>query len=179
MAALSAEARSRLKDLVELEPTKNKELQDRWGLDSGSEVHAYLEAELGEYYYRDDDSLIRATPAAAELVGGESGPVTVSPLQSRILEVLGGPDEDPISVVATLHRVRAAGPDPGVDAVRSALRGLVDRGVVETVHRTVPTYRLAAPLTDLWVTTAEDTEDPSTDQDSDDRTDPTPTRRGG
>jgi hypothetical protein len=44
---LTEEARSRLADIVELQPTKNKVLQDRWELSSGSEVHQYLETELG------------------------------------------------------------------------------------------------------------------------------------
>jgi len=65
---LSEQAKKRLADVVQLQPTKNKELQERWGIDSGSEIHQYLESELGEYYYRDDNSLIRATEEAAELV---------------------------------------------------------------------------------------------------------------
>ena len=48
-----------------------------------------------------------------------------------------------MSVVATLHAVRDAGADPEVDDVRSALRSLVDMGIVETVQKTVPTFRLA------------------------------------
>ena len=70
---LSEQARSRLADLVALQPTKNAELQERWGMESGSEVHQYLESELKEYYYRDDDSLIRATPTAEAELGVESG----------------------------------------------------------------------------------------------------------
>jgi hypothetical protein len=61
---LSEEARDRLADVVELQPTKNSELQDRWELDSGSDVHQYLESELSDYYYRDDNSLIRASSAS-------------------------------------------------------------------------------------------------------------------
>jgi len=66
--ALSDEARERLADIVELQPTKNSELQDRWGMDSGSDVHQYLENELKEYYYRNEDSLICATPEAVEVM---------------------------------------------------------------------------------------------------------------
>jgi hypothetical protein len=144
---LSAEARERLADLVELQPTKNSELGERWGLDSGSDVHAYLEAELSDYYYRDEDSLIRATPAATELVDGAAAAaeqtLTVSPLQETILDVLPDADGEPQSVVATLHGLRDAGLDPEVDEVRSALHSLVDKGAVERERTTVPTFRLA------------------------------------
>jgi len=68
---LSSEAQARLVDLVKLQPTKNKELQERWNLDSGSEVHQYLESELKSYYYRDENSLIRATDGAEQLVSDE------------------------------------------------------------------------------------------------------------
>jgi len=77
--------------------------------------------------------------------------MTVSPLQWTIVEVLAGPDEEPQSVVATLQAVRAAGEDPEVDDVRSALRSLADMGVVETVQKTVPTFRLAVSREDLDV----------------------------
>jgi hypothetical protein len=58
----------RVVDLVRLQPTKNAELQDQWGLASGSEVHQYLESQLKEYYYRDGDGYIRATDTADEFV---------------------------------------------------------------------------------------------------------------
>src|SRR6056297_1916617 len=113
---LSDEARERLEDIVALQPTKNAELQDRWGLDSGSEVHQYLESELKEYYYRNENSLICATEEGNALVDGEDSDrvqtMTISPLQGTIVEVLAGPDEEPGSVVATLQSVRAAGEDP-------------------------------------------------------------------
>lgn len=174
---LSDQARRRLEDLVELQPTKNKELQDRWGLDSGSEVHAYLESELGDYYYRDDNSLIRATPEAVRIVGGTPDSIPVTPLQDDVLAVVPDPDEESISVVATLHRLRDDSVE--VDAVRRALRGLADRGLVERVQRTVPTYRLAAPRTefDIEVRDAADTGAETTETDQ--REDPTPTRRSG
>ncbi len=142
---LSEEAESRLADLVALQPTKNAELQERWGMDSGSEVHRYLETELEEYYYRNEDSLVCATPAAAELLGMETDEdlVRVPELQARILQVLAGPDEEPQSVVSVLHDVRETGLDADPDAVRSGLRSLEDRGVVELVRKTVPTFRLA------------------------------------
>jgi hypothetical protein len=145
---LSEQARERLADVVKLQPTKNAALQERWGLDSGSEVHSYLESELGEYYYRNEDSLICATPEAEALVDGEAiedgqRPVDATPLQVAILDVLAGPEEEPQSVVATLQDLRAAGQDPSVDEVRSALHTLVDKGAVERVRKTVPTFRLA------------------------------------
>jgi hypothetical protein len=45
--------------------------------------------------------------------------------------------------VSTLHALRDAGHDPAVDEVRSGLRSLDEKGVVERVQKTVPTYRLA------------------------------------
>jgi hypothetical protein len=144
--ALSEEARDRLADIVELQPTKNADLQERWGMDSGSEVHQYLEEELKEYYYRDESSLICATPEAVEVVGAdpEDGQqVVVTDLQQAVIDCLAGPDEESQSVVSVLHDLRDAGHDPPVDDVRSALRSLADKGIVETVQKTVPTFRLA------------------------------------
>ena len=145
---LSEEAYERLSDIVELQPTKNKELQQRWGMDSGSEVHGYLESELGEYYYRNENSLICATPKAVELVGGEESTsddrtVRGTALERAIVDILPGPEEDSQSVVATLHNVEDEGFDTDVDDVRSALHTLSDKGVVERVRKTVPTFRLA------------------------------------
>jgi chromosome condensin MukBEF MukE localization factor len=144
---LSDEAKKRLTDVVSLQPTKNSELQDRWGMDSGSEIHQYLESELKEYYYRDENSLIRATPEAAELVGmaSDEDVISVPALQACIVDVIAGPDAEPESVVSVLHEVRKTGSDldPTVDEIRSALRKLQDRGLVDVVQKTVPTFRLA------------------------------------
>ena len=148
---LSEQAQERLADVVELQPTKNAELQERWEMDSGSEVHAYLEEQLKEYYYRNEDSLICATPEANELVGDEvegevnEQVVTAPPLQAATIDVLPDHDAEPQSVVATLHALRDEGfdPEPDVDDVRSALRSLTEKGVVARVQKTVPTYRLA------------------------------------
>lgn len=150
---LSDEAKERLADIVALQPTKNKELQDRWGMDSGSEIHQYLESELKEYYFRDEDSLIRATPDAAKLVGMESDEdvFTVPELQARIIDVIAGPDTDPESVVSVLHKVRETGLDPTADEVRSALRKLQDRGLVEVIQKTVPTFRLAIKQSEVTI----------------------------
>lgn len=157
--ALAAEDRERLADIVELQPTKNAELQDRWGLDSGSEVHQYLESALADYYYRDDNSLIRATDEAAELVdvkpgveenGGGNMVVRVPELDGKIIDILPGPDERSISVVATLDRVSTT-EAVSVDDVRAALQRLKRKGVVETVYRIVPTYRLDRPRDSIVV----------------------------
>ncbi|WP_254767202.1 DUF5797 family protein [Salinilacihabitans rarus] len=161
---LSEEARDRLADVVELQPTKNAELQERWGLESGSEVHRYLENELGEYYFRDDNSLIRATAEAADLVdvepgvvddGGGGGPpsrIRVPELHAQVVEVLAGPDERSQSVVSVLHDLREAfDVDPDTEAVRSALQSLRRKDVVEVEYRTVPTFRLAVDRADIEV----------------------------
>ena len=154
---LSEEAESRLADLVALQPTKNAELQDRWEMDSGSEVHQYLEAELEEYYYRNEDSLICATPAADELLGLDSDDaVSVPELQARILEVLAGPDAEPQSVVSVLHDLGETGLEADTDAVRSGLRSLEDRGLVAVVEKTVPTFRLAVERDSVTVEILED-----------------------
>ena len=144
---LSEEAMERLAELVELQPTKNAELQEKWGLESGSEVHQYLESELGDYYYRDENSLICATPEAEGLVGEDTGgerAVAGTELQRNVIRVLPGPDGDSQSVVATLHDVQEeTGTDPTVDEVRSALHSLTDKGLVKRIRKTVPTFRLA------------------------------------
>lgn len=161
---LSEEARERLADVVSLQPTKNAELQERWGMESGSEVHRYLENELSEYYYRDEDSLIRATPDAADLVdvdpgveGGEDGTVIRVPeLQGQVFEVLAGPDERSQSVVSVLQDLREeVGIDPEVGEVRSALQSLKRKGVVEVEYRAVPTFRRAGARDDVTVETLE------------------------
>lgn len=155
---LSEEAESRLADLVALQPTKNGELQDRWNMESGSEVHRYLESELKDYYYRNEDSLICATPEAADLVGidVDEEVLRVPPLQASVVDVLAAPDEEPQSVVSVLHDLEAAGVDAETDAVRSALRSLEDRGVVEIVQKTVPTFRLAVERDTLTVEVLDD-----------------------
>ena len=155
--SLTDEERSRLADIVRLQPTKNGELQEAWGLESGSEVHQYLENHLKEYYYRDDDSLIRSTAEANDLVDVEPGieadavargaapeTIRVPELEAQVFEVVAGPDERSQSVVSVLTAVREAFDiDPDVDEVRRALRSLERKNVVEVVYRTVPTFKLA------------------------------------
>ncbi|SEO78665.1 hypothetical protein SAMN04487948_105136 [Halogranum amylolyticum] len=155
--ALTEEEEERLGDIVRLQPTKNKELQKRWELESGSEVHQYLENHLKEYYYRDDNSLIRATAEAAELLGIDPGVesedeeeggvpsvIRVPELESQVFQVVAGPDERSESVVSVLNKLRERfDVDPEAQEVRSALQSLRRKGVVEVVYRTVPTFKLA------------------------------------
>ena len=149
---LTAEAKSRLADIVELQPTKNGVLQDRWGLDSGSEVHQYLEAELGDYYYRDDNSLIRATDDAAAVVDVAPGVevsedeviIRVSALEAACFDVLADPDGEPMSVVAVMNAAETTGVEvSAADEVEDALQALRRKEVVEVVYRTVPGFRRA------------------------------------
>ncbi|MFB6110014.1 MAG: DUF5797 family protein [Halodesulfurarchaeum sp.] len=152
--ALSETARSRLADILEREPTKNGELQAAWDMDSGSEVHQYLESELAAYYYRDENSLIRVSPEGKAVLSGEAddGPVvSFSGIEAAVFASVPGPEERSESVVSIFHRVQEQGVETDVDAVRSALRTLVRKDVLETIHRTVPTYRLAVPRSDVTV----------------------------
>lgn len=164
---LGETAKQRLSDVVALQPTKNAELQERWDLESGSEVHQYLEGELRDYYFRDDDGLIRATDEAAELVDVEPGVedanqdgvpdrIRVPELQAQVFEVLAGPDERSQSVVSVLQALRATfGIDPSAEAVRGALRALRRKEVVEAVYRSVPTYRRTVEHEDVTVSRVE------------------------
>ncbi|WP_126663325.1 DUF5797 family protein [Haloterrigena salifodinae] len=165
---LSEEATERLADVVELQPTKNSELQERWDMESGSEVHQYLENELGDYYFRDDNSLIRATTEANDLVdvepGIESDPedegvpsrIRVPELQTQIVAVLAGPEEESESVVSVLHKLRDGfDVDPEAEDVRSGLQSLRRKGVVEVEYRTVPTFRLTVDREELEVESSE------------------------
>ena len=86
---LDETARERLEDIRDLQPTSNSELRDRWGMDSGKEVAAYLRDELGKHTYRDDDSRIRAVDASPDSAGdGEaelsaSNPTPSVPVEHR------------------------------------------------------------------------------------------------
>ncbi|ESP87655.1 DUF5797 family protein [Candidatus Halobonum tyrrellensis] len=154
--SLTDEELDRLADVVRLQPTKNSELQERWGMEGGSEVHQYLETHLSDYYYRDDNSLIRATSEAADRTGvdpgveddGDGGGVPdrirVPELHAQVFAVAPGPDERSESVVSVLHKVRDRfGADPEAEDVRQALQSLRRKGVVEVEYRTVPTFRLS------------------------------------
>jgi hypothetical protein len=160
---LSAEARERLADIVERQPTKNADLQEAWDMDSGSDVHQYLESELRDYYYRDEDSLIRATAAAADVVDADvevpesARTVAVTPLEAKILDVVAGPDDRSESVVSVLHKLEAEHEESlTADEVRRALQRLKRKGAVELEYRTVPTFRLAVPREELAVEVSDD-----------------------
>jgi len=159
---LSEADRERLADIVELQPTKNGVLQDRWDMDSGSDVHQYLESELRDYYYRDENSLIRATAEAAEIVGmapesGEAPAVHMSENERRVFAVIAGPDERAESVVSVLHAVRDEfDADVAAADVRRALQTLKRKGIVTVEHRTVPTYKLAVARDEVNVAEPED-----------------------
>lgn len=58
----------RVQELIDLSPTKNSELMDAWGFESGSDLYEFMSSELGEYYERNDDGLIVPTDAARALV---------------------------------------------------------------------------------------------------------------
>ena len=170
--SLTDDELDRLGDVVELQPTKNKELQDRWELDSGSEVHQYLEGHLKEYYFRDDDSLIRSTAEAVELTGVEPGvepptegqgtdeppsSIRVSPLEAKVFETVAGPDDRSESVVSVLTGLREASDiDPEAGDVRRALQSLKRKGVIEVIYRTVPTFRLCVDRDAVDVETTDD-----------------------
>jgi predicted Fe-Mo cluster-binding NifX family protein len=155
---LSEEERERLAELVDLQPTKNSDLQDRWGLDSGSDVHQYLEDHLRDYYYRDENSMIRATAEASELVGdvdedGEAPAIHMSDTEQMVFAVIAGPDERSESVVSVLHAVRDEYVDADLESgdIRRALQTLKRKGIVAVENRTVPTYRLAVPREDVTI----------------------------
>ena len=167
--SLTDEELSRLEDVVELQPTKNGELQERWGMDNGSEVHQYLEGHLKDYYYRDDGSLIRSTPEAVELTGVEPGveppgenadadatpgSIRLSPLEAKVFETVAGPESRSESVVSVLNGLRESDDiDPDVDDVRQALQRLKRIGVVEVIYRAVPTFRACVDRESVSVST--------------------------
>lgn len=167
--SLTDEELDRLADVVRLQPTKNSELVEAWGVDGGSEVHGYLENHLKDYYYRDDDSLIRATAEANDLVDVEPGieadavakgaapdTIRVPELEARVFAVVAGPDERSQSVVSVLEDLRETyDVDPDVGEVRRALRSLERKNVVEVLYRTVPTFRLAVERDSITVEVTE------------------------
>jgi len=80
---------------------------------------------------------------AGRLAESDERAVEVSAFEAAVIEALPGPDERTQSVVATLQAVRAAGRDPSVDEVRSALHRLESRGLARRERRLVPTFGLA------------------------------------
>lgn len=65
--ALSETDADRIADIVALEPTTNSELKEQWNMDSGSEVHQYLENKLADYYERNESKKIVSTTDARRL----------------------------------------------------------------------------------------------------------------
>jgi hypothetical protein len=65
---LPTKALKRLSDIVTMQPTNNGELESRWEMDSGKEVHRYISTTLDEYVYRDPSVRLRATSEAEQLV---------------------------------------------------------------------------------------------------------------
>ncbi|WP_157969448.1 DUF5797 family protein [Haloplanus rubicundus] len=66
--SLSGEERKRLKDVIQMSPTSNGELQDHWNLQESADVYYYLEDHFSEWYYRDSDSMIRAADDAEDQI---------------------------------------------------------------------------------------------------------------
>lgn len=65
--SLDEQAQDRLLDIVRCAPTKNGELEDLWGIATGSEVYQYLSSELNEYYTRNEQKLIVPTEEGEQL----------------------------------------------------------------------------------------------------------------
>jgi hypothetical protein len=70
----------RVVDIVELQPTSNSVLAERWGLSGGSEVHRTITGDLDRYAARNTDSYIVATESARRYVQtlSDKGKVTLS-----------------------------------------------------------------------------------------------------
>lgn len=67
---LDARDLDRLEDLVKLAPTKNGELAELWGYDSGTELYQYLSSTLEEYYTRNEQKLIVPTETGERIIKG-------------------------------------------------------------------------------------------------------------
>ena len=66
--AIPATKRSRIEDLVKLQPTDRSGLQIKWQLSSPREVENYLRSELSAYHFRDDADLVWASDKAETIV---------------------------------------------------------------------------------------------------------------
>jgi len=66
--ALSEFDVERLSDIVELQPTSNSELQNRWNMESGSEVYQYLSQNLDDFYERNEENKIVANRSAERFI---------------------------------------------------------------------------------------------------------------
>jgi curved DNA-binding protein CbpA len=65
---LTEQDAGRIEDIIELQPTTNSQLQKRWDMDSGSEVHQYLEDVISNFYERNSNKKIVATNSAERLI---------------------------------------------------------------------------------------------------------------
>lgn len=65
---LTAEEKSRLKDIIELAPSSDSELQEKWGLEETGDVYHYLEDHLSSQYYRDSEHQIHPSSKAEEFL---------------------------------------------------------------------------------------------------------------
>lgn len=63
-----SESDRRVLDVVELQPSKNSELAERWGFDDSSRVYSYLQDELDRYTTRNNDKFLCATDTARRRV---------------------------------------------------------------------------------------------------------------
>lgn len=71
-SGLSEKDIDRIRDIIELAPTKNGELAEQWDFQSGSQVHQYLQSTVSEYYTRNEQRYIVPTTASTELIESES-----------------------------------------------------------------------------------------------------------
>jgi len=62
------ESDRRVLDVVELQPTKNSELAERWGFDDSSHVYSYLQDELDRYTTRNNNKFLCTTDTARRRV---------------------------------------------------------------------------------------------------------------
>lgn len=88
---ISQAKREHVADLVRLQPVEASDLDLRWSLPSGANVHGYLKSELADYHFRDGDDMIWASDAAEALINGHSDEETEPQL----------PDDEPQSPEVT------------------------------------------------------------------------------
>lgn len=65
---LTDQDKKRILDILRMQPTKNAELQEEWGMESGEEVYNYMSSNIDDYYHRDENHKIRATERVREIL---------------------------------------------------------------------------------------------------------------
>jgi superfamily II DNA or RNA helicase/very-short-patch-repair endonuclease len=90
---LTATKRDQIEDLVRLQPTKDATLQRRWELSSDSDVSEYLNSELAEYHFHDEEGMIWASDGAEALVNGNIQPGSDSTQTKLDFEIETGSDQ--------------------------------------------------------------------------------------